>query len=115
MTEQTDKSFDEPHSTDAVVDGSFASQMRSMIAAFWTSQQRNKLILLAVALVFVVSATAYMQILLNAWNQPFYERSRARTCPNSWSSSAFSPNSRRSSRSQRRSNVAQSSLQGEVA
>ncbi len=82
MTEQTDKSIGEAHSTDAVMDYSFASQVRSMIAAFWCSQQRNKLILLAVALVLVVSATAYMQIRLNAYrNQPFYDALSRKNMP----------------------------------
>jgi vitamin B12/bleomycin/antimicrobial peptide transport system ATP-binding/permease protein len=43
-----------------------------MAAAFWRSQQRNRLFMLAVALSVVVAATAYLQIRLNAWNQPFY-------------------------------------------
>lgn len=50
----------------------FYAQIRGMIAALWTSRQRNKLILLAVALVAVVAATAYEQLQLNAWNKPFY-------------------------------------------
>ena len=44
-----------------------------MAAALWASRQRRKIILLIVALVAVVGATAYAQILLNAWNQPFYD------------------------------------------
>jgi putative ATP-binding cassette transporter len=44
-----------------------------MVAAFWASRERNQLILLAVGLVVVVAATAYMQIRLNAWNKPFYD------------------------------------------
>ena len=43
-----------------------------MASAFWVSRQRNKLLTLAVALVAVVGATAYMQIRLNSWNRPFY-------------------------------------------
>ncbi|GGE04514.1 ABC transporter [Aureimonas endophytica] len=41
--------------------------------AFWKSPQRNKILLLALALVFVVGAVAYAQIWLNAWNRPFYD------------------------------------------
>ena len=44
-----------------------------MASAFWASRQRNKLLLLAAALVAVVGATAYAQIRLNAWNRPFYD------------------------------------------
>ena len=43
-----------------------------MASAFWASRQRNKLLGLAVALIVVVGATAYMQIRLNSWNRPFY-------------------------------------------
>ncbi len=48
------------------------SQVRRMAGAFWSSRERNQLLMLAVGLVAVVAATAYMQIRLNAWNQPFY-------------------------------------------
>jgi putative ATP-binding cassette transporter len=37
-----------------------------------TSPQRTKIVLLGVALVLVITATAFGQIRLNAWNQPFY-------------------------------------------
>jgi vitamin B12/bleomycin/antimicrobial peptide transport system ATP-binding/permease protein len=38
-----------------------------------TSPQHSKIVLLGVALVFVIGATAFGQIRLNAWNQPFYD------------------------------------------
>jgi len=44
-----------------------------MASAFWASRERNRLLMLAAALVAVIGATAYMQIRLNAWNQPFYD------------------------------------------
>jgi putative ATP-binding cassette transporter len=50
----------------------FAAQIEGMIAALWSSHQRTKIIGLFVALVVVVGTTAYMQVRLNAWNQPFY-------------------------------------------
>ena len=37
-----------------------------------TSPQRTKIVLLGVAIVLVIAATAFGQIRLNAWNQPFY-------------------------------------------
>jgi putative ATP-binding cassette transporter len=49
------------------------SQISGMIAALWASHQRNKTIMLFIALVGVVGATAYAQIRLNAWNQPFFD------------------------------------------
>ena len=49
------------------------AEVRMMAGAFWSSPRRNRLVGLAVALVVVVGATAYMQIRLNAWNKPFYD------------------------------------------
>ena len=43
-----------------------------MASVFWASRQRRKLLMLAVALILVVGATAFAQIKLNAWNRPFY-------------------------------------------
>jgi putative ATP-binding cassette transporter len=37
-----------------------------------TSPERTKIVLLGVALFLVIAATAFGQIRLNAWNQPFY-------------------------------------------
>jgi putative ATP-binding cassette transporter len=48
-------------------------QMLMMFRAFTASSQRNKILLLGVALVAVIGATAYGQIRLNAWNRPFYD------------------------------------------
>ena len=53
--------------------GSFFSQLRGMIAALWMSHQRNMILFLSVALIAVVGATAYAQVRLNAWNEPFYD------------------------------------------
>ena len=43
-----------------------------MALALWASRERTKLSLLGLGLVGVVGATAYSQVRLNAWNQPFY-------------------------------------------
>ena len=51
---------------------SLVSQLIGLTAALWASRQRVKLVLLLAALVAVVGASAYAQVLLNAWNQPFY-------------------------------------------
>jgi putative ATP-binding cassette transporter len=37
-----------------------------------TSPQLTKIVLLGVALLLVIAATAFGQIRLKAWNQPFY-------------------------------------------
>jgi putative ATP-binding cassette transporter len=49
------------------------AELRMMVAAFWASPRRNRLLALTAALVAVIGATAYMQIRLNAWNRPFYD------------------------------------------
>ena len=49
------------------------SQLKNMSDALWGSRERVRIILLFVALVAVVGATAYAQVRLNAWNEPFYD------------------------------------------
>ena len=51
----------------------FAPQIAMMFRAFWASRQRNKILLLGVAIVAVIGATAFGQVKLNAWNKPFYD------------------------------------------
>jgi vitamin B12/bleomycin/antimicrobial peptide transport system ATP-binding/permease protein len=48
-------------------------QLDTMARALWASPVRNTLFLLSGSLFFVVAATAYGQIRLNTWNQPFYD------------------------------------------
>jgi vitamin B12/bleomycin/antimicrobial peptide transport system ATP-binding/permease protein len=48
-------------------------QVSMMFRALLASPQRNKILFLGAALVVVIGATAYGQIRLNAWNQPFYD------------------------------------------
>src|ERR1700728_640436 len=48
-------------------------QLGMMVRALWTAPVRNKLLYLSGALFVVVAATAYGQIKLNTWNQPFYD------------------------------------------
>jgi vitamin B12/bleomycin/antimicrobial peptide transport system ATP-binding/permease protein len=47
-------------------------QLLIMFRAILASPLRTKLLLLGVAIVVVIGATAFGQIRLNAWNQPFY-------------------------------------------
>jgi putative ATP-binding cassette transporter len=44
-----------------------------MASGFWASRERNRLMMLAAALIVVIAATAYTQIRLNAWSKPFYD------------------------------------------
>jgi putative ATP-binding cassette transporter len=48
-------------------------QMGMMYRALWASPVRNVLIALALSLFLIIAATAYGQIRLNSWNQPFYD------------------------------------------
>ena len=48
-------------------------QMLMLLRALWASPQRTKIVLLGVAIVVVIGATAYGQVMLNAWNRPFYD------------------------------------------
>lgn len=59
--------------TAARSDGGFLSQIRGMTAALSASRQRNTIFFLVVALIAVVGATAFAQVRLNAWNEPFYD------------------------------------------
>jgi putative ATP-binding cassette transporter len=52
---------------------SLFSEIERMAAAFWRARERTYLLLLSGALIVVLSATAYAQIRLNAWNKPFYD------------------------------------------
>jgi vitamin B12/bleomycin/antimicrobial peptide transport system ATP-binding/permease protein len=72
MADESSKPPNGGERADGSTQDSLWSDMIGMTRAFWVSRQRNTLLMLAVALVVVVAATAYMQIKLNAWNRPFY-------------------------------------------
>ncbi len=48
-------------------------QLGMMRRALWASPVRSTLLLLASCIFLVIAATAYGQIRLNGWNQPFYD------------------------------------------
>src|SRR5882757_6934113 len=48
-------------------------QLEMMARALWAAPVRNALFLLSGALFLVIAVTAYGQIRLNTWNQPFYD------------------------------------------
>jgi putative ATP-binding cassette transporter len=52
-----------------------------MVSAFWNSNVRIKLLTLVVALFTVIFITAYVQVLLNEWNAPFYDSLARRDVP----------------------------------
>jgi vitamin B12/bleomycin/antimicrobial peptide transport system ATP-binding/permease protein len=72
MSAQSSKSPSDRGTAVGVDWSAFFSQFRSMASALWASRDRTKLLLLGLGLVAVVGATAYSQVRLNAWNQPFY-------------------------------------------
>ena len=51
----------------------FGAQLGGMVAMLRTGRCGVRLVLLMAALVLVIAATAWYQILLNAWNKPFYD------------------------------------------
>ncbi len=51
---------------------SFRRQLAIAGASFWASPVRNRVLMLAAALLAIILLTAYGQILLNRWNAPFY-------------------------------------------
>ena len=58
---------------DESADYGLLPQLSMMARALWAAPVRNILFWLAGALVVVVALTAYGQIRLNSWNQPFYD------------------------------------------
>ncbi|EJK85993.1 ABC transporter ATP-binding protein/permease [Rhizobium sp. AP16] len=54
-------------------DFSVLYRLRMMFSAFWGSAVRIRIISLTVALFVIILVTAYVQVLLNSWNAPFYD------------------------------------------
>ncbi len=59
--------------TEEIANSGLVPQLRMMIGAMWASSVRNSLMFLASGLFIVIALTAYGQIRLNTWNQPFYD------------------------------------------
>jgi vitamin B12/bleomycin/antimicrobial peptide transport system ATP-binding/permease protein len=70
----------EPDS-DAIAGSRLVPQLRMMLDAFWASPLRDTLLWLAGVIFLVIVATAYGQIRLNRWNQPFYDALARRDFP----------------------------------
>src|ERR1700676_4649871 len=58
---------------DEIAQQGLGPQLKMVTGALWSSPVRNTLLLLGTALCLVIVATAYGQIRLNSWNQPFYD------------------------------------------
>lgn len=57
------------------------AQVTLIFRALGSSPVRRALLLLVVAIVLVIACTAYGQVLLNRWNQPFYDALSRRDLP----------------------------------
>ena len=62
-----------PREKHEIAESGLVPQLAAMSRGLWVSSTRNTVALLAVALFIVIAATAYGQIRLNSWNQPFYD------------------------------------------
>ena len=72
MAQQSSKPPDGVGNVESAAQDSLWSEVMGMASVFRTSRQRNRLLMMAAALIAVVGATAYVQVKLNAWNRPFY-------------------------------------------
>src|SRR6204780_2218551 len=59
--------------SEEIANSGLVSQLGMMIRALWTAPVRNTLFFLSGALFVVIAVSAYGQIRLNSWNQPFYD------------------------------------------
>jgi putative ATP-binding cassette transporter len=62
-----------PGDFDDSAESGLTAQLGMMLRASWASPVRSTLIILLVCIFVVVAVTAYGQIKLNSWNQPFYD------------------------------------------
>ncbi|MGA8613215.1 MAG: ABC transporter ATP-binding protein/permease, partial [Xanthobacteraceae bacterium] len=72
MAQQSSEPPDGVGAVESSAQDSLWSEVMGMASVFRTSRQRNRLLMMAAALIAVVGATAYAQVKLNAWNRPFY-------------------------------------------
>jgi vitamin B12/bleomycin/antimicrobial peptide transport system ATP-binding/permease protein len=73
MTSSTDDARPTTDEAAEIADSRLIPQLNMMARALWASPVRNALFLLSAAVFAVIAATAYGQIRLNTWNQPFYD------------------------------------------
>src|SRR3984885_10135722 len=73
MTDRPDEASDASAAKDEAAQSRLVPQLTMMFRALLASPVRDTLFILGGVLVAVVAATAYGQIRLNTWNQPFYD------------------------------------------
>jgi putative ATP-binding cassette transporter len=81
MTDQSEEIASAAAEIEEAAEAGLVPQLGMMIRALLNSPVRNTLITLAGAIFIVVAATAYGQIRLNSWNQPFYDALARRDFP----------------------------------
>ena len=59
--------------SDEIASSRLVPQVGMMLEAFWASPVRNTLLWLGGLIFLVIVTTAYGQIRLNRWNEPFYD------------------------------------------
>ena len=59
--------------SDEIASSRLVPQVGMMLEAFWASPVRNTLLWLGGVIFLVIVTTAYGQIRLNRWNEPFYD------------------------------------------
>ncbi len=73
MTDQSAQLADAASDIDEAANAGLVPQLSMMIGALFASPVRNTLLILGSGLVVVILLTAFGQIRLNSWNQPFYD------------------------------------------
>ena len=59
--------------TEEIANSGLVPQLGMMTRALWAAPVRNTLFLLSGTLFLVIALSAFGQIRLNNWNQPFYD------------------------------------------
>lgn len=77
----TDQTFAQASSVAAPPDASFGAQLGMMWRAFMGSPLRGQLLSLCGGILVLIIATAIGQVVLNQWNQPFYDAIEKRNVP----------------------------------
>lgn len=73
MTDQPADLADATTDIDEAANAGLVTQLSMMVSALFASPVRNTLFILGASLVTIILLTAYGQIRLNSWNQPFYD------------------------------------------
>jgi putative ATP-binding cassette transporter len=81
MTDQPTLPADAATDIDEAANAGLFTQLSMMVGALFASPVRNTLIMLGLGLIAVILLTAFGQIRLNSWNQPFYDALARRNFP----------------------------------